>query len=281
MADSKPDCLIIGCGYLGRRVAQDWLKQGRSVAALTRGKADEFRTAGIIPITGDVTNPSSLKSLPVCDTVLYAVGLDRKSGHSMRDVYVHGLSNILDHLPTPKYFIYVSSTSIYGQTDGLIVTEQSITEPIEESGRIVKEAEQLLHSRMASATILRFAGIYGPNRLLRKAALLAGEPLIGDAEKWINLIHVWDGVRAVLAAENCTGETFNVADDHPVSRREFYTHLAELLKAPAAKFEPGPSTRGETNRQISNSKIKTTLGFSPRYTSFREGLAAAVANIEE
>ena len=194
----------------------------------------------------------------------------------MQDVYVEGLSNVLAHLPSPRRFIYVSSTSVYGQNDGSIVNEFSPTEPIEESGQIVLAAEQLLRERLPSATTLRFAGIYGPDRILRKAALLKGEPLVGDAEKWINLIHVWDGVRAVLAAENIEGETINIADGEPVSRRNLYTHLAELLNAPPARFEPGESSRGDTNRRIENEKAKRLLGFEPKYPSYREGLPRTV-----
>ena len=198
----------------------------------------------------------------------------------MREVYVEGLSNVLTHLPAPRRFIYVSSTSVYGQSDGSVVDERSSTEPVEESGQIVLAAEHLLRERLPTATILRFAGIYGPDRILRKAAILKGEPLVGDAEKWINLIHVGDGVRAVLAAESIEGETINIADDEPVTRRNLYTHLAELLNAPPARFEPGESGRGDTNRRIENAKAKRLLGFAPKYPSYREGFAAAIAEIE-
>jgi len=193
--------LVVGCGYLGRRVADLWTAAGRRVVALTRTRADSLREAGIEPLLGDVTDPASLNNLPAASTVLYAVGLDRSSGKSMAEVYVQGLKNVLDNLPPCDRFIYISSTSVYGQTDGSVVDESSPTEPLEDSGRIVLEAERVLRAKLPTAIILRFAGIYGPDRLLRKQALLKGEPLIGDAEKWLNLIEVRDGATAVLAAE--------------------------------------------------------------------------------
>lgn len=78
------------------------------------------------------------------------------------------------------------------------------------------DAERLLKR----AIILRFAGIYGPGRLLRKQALMNGEPLVGDCEKWLNLIHRDDGADAILAAEAKAepGSVFNIADGSPVSR---------------------------------------------------------------
>src|SRR5262249_6130718 len=139
--------LIVGCGYLGRRVATRWLAAGKPVAALTRGNSDALRALGVEPVVGNVLNPASLRNLPAASTVPYAVGMDRTAGRSMRDVYVGGLGHVLDTLPACDRFVYISSTSVYGQPDGSIVDESSPTEPTEESGRVVLEAEQLLKSR--------------------------------------------------------------------------------------------------------------------------------------
>lgn len=301
MTTAPPDprpALVIGCGYLGRRVADAWLARGRRVVALTRTRAADLAAAGIEPVVGDVLDPASLTGLPDASTVLYAVGLDRSAGRSnptargtgstrepsMRDVYVGGLANVLDVLGRNRAFprfLYVSSTGIYGQTDGSVVTEDSPTEPTEESGKVVLAAETLLRARVPDAVVLRFAGIYGPGRVLRRQALLAGEPLVGDAEKWLNLIHVADGVAAVLAAEERanSGGTYLIADGTPVRRREFYTHAAEVLGGPPARFTPHPPGAPlppEPNRRIDNGKARRELRFAPRFPSFREGTADAV-----
>lgn len=274
-----PDALVIGCGYLGRRVAALWRGRGRRVAALTRGRSAELGALGLVPVVGDVLDPASLRRLPEVPTVLYAVALDRSSGRSMREVYVTGLGNVLAALPRGDRFLYVSSTSVYGQTDGSEVDESSPTEPIEESGRVALDAETLLRTALPFAIVLRFAGIYGSNRLLRRQALLNGEPLVGDADKWLNLIHIADGARAVVAAEDRgrPGETYVVADDTPVRRRVFYSHLARLLGAPEARFEPHPPgvPAAEANRRVSNRKLRA-LGWVPQYPSYVEGLAASM-----
>ncbi len=269
--------LILGCGYLGRRVSQAWLDSGRRVAALTRHRSVELKNSGIEPIVGDVLDPASLRALPDASAVLYAVGFDRSAGKSMRDVYVDGLRNALRAIRCAGPFLFVSSTSVYGQTDGEWVDEASPTEPIEESGKIVLEAERTLREARPDAIVLRFAGIYGPDRILRRQALLKGEPLVGDSEKWLNLIHVDDGVQAVLAAE-ANGkpcETYLVADGEPVRRRDFYTLAAEVIGAPSARFESSGQPTREANRRISNWKVNRELGFVPRYPSYREGLPAS------
>lgn len=272
--------LIVGCGYLGSRVARAWLAAGRRVAALTRTRGPQLAQLGIEPILGDVLDPDSLKRLPEASTVLYAVGFDRSSGRSMREIYVDGLANAVRAIRCSGTFVFVSSTGVYGQTDGEWVTEDSPTEPLEASGKVVLEAERTLRELRPDAIILRFAGIYGPDRILRRQALLNGEPLVGDAEKWLNLIHVDDGVSAALAAETkaTAGETYLIADDEPVRRRDFYTRTAELLGAPPAAFQTPTTTIFETNRRVSNAKAKRELGLAPRYPSYREGLAAIITS---
>jgi nucleoside-diphosphate-sugar epimerase len=270
--------LIVGCGYLGRRVARRWLSAGRRVAALTRGNADALAALGVEPIVGDVLDPDSLHQLPPAATVLYAVGLDRAAGRSMRDVYVTGLANVLSMLSHSGRFISVSSTSVYGQTDGEWVDETSPTEPTEESGRVVLEAERLLRSKRPDAVILRFGGIYGPDRLLRRQAQLrSGEPMSGDAERWLNLIHVEDGADAVVAAElrGVTGSTYNIVDDEPVMRGAYYERLAGLVGAPAPRFS-GQTEKRQANRRVSNAKARDALGWRPVYPSYREGLPEAL-----
>ena len=269
---SNPN-LIVGCGYLGRRVAARWVAAGRRVAALTRRNADALAALGVEPLLGDVTDPASLR-LPAADTVLYAVGMDRSQGKTMREVYVNGLGHVLDTIPAAARFIYVSSTGVYGQTGGEWVDETTDTQPLEESGKVVLAAEQLLREKRPDAIVLRFAGIYGPDRVLRRQALLNGEPLVGDAGKWLNLIHAEDGADAVLAAAEraAPGETYLVCDDEPVTRRDFYTYSAKVLGAPAARFESPAVPAVEPNRRASNRKAKAELAWRPRFPNYRAGL---------
>ncbi len=278
--------LILGCGYLGLRVAALWRRQNHRVFATTRKpeRFDELRTLGVEPVLSDVLERDSLRSLPAVDTLLYCVGLDRAAGHSMRRVYVEGLTYVIDALMKirrmPARFMYVSSTSVYGQTDGAEVDESAATEPLEESGRVVLEAERLLRERLPTALVLRFAGIYGPNRWLREKALRAGEPLSGDMNKWLNLIHVEDGAATVLAAEEHgdPGATYNVSDGHPVRRREFYEQLAKHLGAPLPRFVAPFADTELVNRRIANQKMRKELAVQLRYPSYQYGLSASFGN---
>jgi nucleoside-diphosphate-sugar epimerase len=248
------------------------------VAALTRHNATGLAALGVEPLVGDVLDPITLRRLPEAETILYAVGVDRSSGQSMREIHIDGLANVLDALPPSGRFIHISSTSIYGQTDGGWVDETSPTEPAEESGRIVLDAERLLRERRRDAIVLRLGGIYGPDRLLRRQTQLrSGEPLAGDRARWLNLIHVDDGVDAVLAAaeRGVPGETYNIVDDEPVPREVYFVRLAELVHASAPQFDGRTESR-QANRRVCNTKARSALGWRARYPSYLEGLPAAL-----
>jgi nucleoside-diphosphate-sugar epimerase len=258
-----------------------WLAAGHRVMATTRKRERfvELGGLGIEPVLADVLEPESLAALPVVSTVLYCVGLDRKTGDSMRTVYVDGLANVLGALRAPERFIYVSSTSVYGQTQNEEVDEGAVTEPVEDSGRVVLEAEMLLRARQPSAIILRFAGIYGPGRLLSVAAIKFGAALARDPDKLLNLIHVEDGARAIIAADERgdPGATYNVSDGRPVTRRDFYTSLARFVQAPPPQFMPQSTLlpgNDRACRRIVNRKLLDELGVELRYPTYSAGLAA-------
>jgi nucleoside-diphosphate-sugar epimerase len=286
------DKLVIGCGYLGLRVARRWLAQGDRVFALTRKpeRAEELRDLGIIPLIGDLTDPASLPRLPVARTVLFAVGHDRSSGKSIREVYVGGLAAALAALPeSVERLIYISSTGVYGQSDGEIIDEDSPCQPARESGLACLEAEQTLrrHPLGGRGIVLRLAGIYGPGRIPLVKNVLQNEPITALESARLNLIHVDDAVEAVLAAEQRVEppRLYVVSDGHPCRRSEFYGELARLLEAPPPRFaapadDSGRAQRGG-DRHIDNARMLRDLGVPLRFPSYREGLRAIVDQMRQ
>lgn len=284
--------LIVGCGYLGMRVARRWLAAEEPVAAVTRHarRAEEFRATGILPIIAEVTEPTSLEQLrPLLgpgDTLLYAVGYDRSAGKPMDEVYIQGLRNVLAAInPDIGRVIYVSSTGVYGQVAGETIDEESPTVPTREGGRVCLAAEHLLLESPFGdrAVILRMAGIYGPGRVPNRADLLAQKPLSFDPASALNLVHVDDGATVVLAAEKSATppRTYVVSDGHPVARGDYYTELARLWNAPVPVFaEPGgsvaPSRRGGADKRVDPARMRRELAPVFQYPDYRAGLQSIV-----
>ncbi len=280
--------LIAGCGYLGARVAALWIAAGHRVAAITRsaGRARQLQELGITPLIADVTDPQSLVKiveLGPLEGVFYAVGLDRQSGQTMEQVYIGGLQNFLNaqkkfsHFPK---FLFVSSSSVYAQVDGEWVDESSIQSAASGAGKTMRDAEATLKKIMPAAVILRFAGIYGPGRLLRQKAIEQAEPIPVDPDKWLNLVHVDDGAKLVdLAWDRAQpGGEYNIADSSPVLRGDYYRTLARLLHAPEPHFIAGEmGKRGgpdSAHRRICAKKARTEFGWFCEYPNHELGLKA-------
>lgn len=288
VAQQTHTILIAGCGYVGRRAAETWVRGGHEVHAITRTeeKAEELAAAGIQPVLLDLSHPVLDRPLPPADTVLWAVGYDRSGGVSREQIWVKGLLWLLANLETaPQRFIYVSSTSVYGSGDGGIVDEYSPVLPVTEGGMTCVQAEQLLLHECrqkypsTAVHILRFAGIYGPDRLLRRIEHLRDNmPLPGNPDHPLNLIHVDDAVRLIdrIVQAGDFPEIMNVVNTDTLSRREYYEKLASLVAAPLPRFESDPAsgTRGG-NRQV-------VTGFDARvrdlyrFNDVRQGLEDAV-----
>ncbi|MEX0716231.1 MAG: NAD-dependent epimerase/dehydratase family protein [Planctomycetaceae bacterium] len=281
--------LILGCGYLGRRVARTWRADGDEVAALTRSSenARALEGEGIVPIVGDVTRSETLAALPEADVVLYAVAPDRAAGADPDAVTLGGLENVVERLAgRVGRLVFVSSVSVYGQQAGEWVDEASPTVPKLENGKRALAAERIVRERFVDraggvAIMLRLAGIYGPGRLLRRIEeVRAGAPIAGDPDGWLNLIHVDDAATAVLAAASraARGSTWLVCDDRPVLRREYHAQLAALLDASPPTFTSGEGasrTRG-LNKRCSNRRLRQELGVTLRHPTIAEGLPHAI-----
>lgn len=276
--------LIVGCGYLGSRVAALWRTAGDTVYAVTRSpkRAAAFQCDGWEPIVADVLIPESLLDLPAADTVLFAVARGRGSEVPIQRLYVDGLRNVLAALPPPNQrVIYISSTGVYAQDDGGWVDETSPTEPNREGGIASLAAEHALaaDARGPSSIVLRMAGLYGPGRVPRREDLLSGCPVADPGDGWLNLIHVADGARVVAAAaEAALTGVVNVSDGHPVPRRDYLREIARLLNAPAPDFaQPSPiaeSGRRASSKRVSSRRLVQELGIMLDYPDFRAGLAA-------
>ena len=265
---------------------------GATQGAGIRGDAQRracprVREQGYTPIVADVMQPASLRDLPAAETVLYAVGYDRSAGVAIARVYVDGLQAVLAALPAATgKFIYISSTGVYGQSQGEWVDETSVCEPTREGGRACLAAERALAATPFGprCLILRMAGMYGPGRIPNADEIRSGGTIAVPAAGYLNLIHVDDAAEVVLAAERraAVPRSYVVSDGHPVERRAYYEELARLLDAPPPQFMPPPAdapaaVRSGTSKRVDNARMVAELSVALAYPSFREGLAAIVA----
>ena len=124
--------LIIGCGTIGTQLAHDLSAEGHQVTGLKRNPP-ESDTGKINYFKADITSPADLNDLPTdFDTLYFIVSPDGRNEESYRDIYEAGLDNLLNHflrVGSNPHWIFVSSTSVYGQSQGEWVDENSIAQP--------------------------------------------------------------------------------------------------------------------------------------------------------
>ncbi len=279
--------LIVGCGYVGLPLGAELVQRGHEVSGLRRSALaeSELRAAGITPLHADITQPETLAKLPRdFDWVVNCSASGGGGANDYRKVYLDGNRNLLAWLADSavENFVYTSSTSVYAQNDGSVVTETSPVEPEADTSRVLVETEKLLLEAVAErkfpAVILRVAGIYGPGRGYAFKQFLRGEARIeGDGSRVLNMIHRDDLIGIIIAAleRGTPGEIYNAADNAPASQLEFFTWLAAELKQPlppkvAADAEVWRK-RGVTNKCVSNAKLRAELKYEFRFPDFRAG----------
>jgi nucleoside-diphosphate-sugar epimerase len=290
--------LIVGCGYVGLPLGRELVLRGHEVFGLRRSHTEEveLKAAGITPLTADISQPESLRALPLTDGFEWVVNTVSSSRGGVEDyesVYLKGTRHLLDWpaLQNVKKYVYTSSTSVYAQTDGSLVKEHSATEPTSPTSRLLVETEQTLlqaaRERKFPAVLLRVAGIYGPERGHLFLQYLRDEARItGKGERFLNMIHREDLVTAIVAALSSgrVGEIYNVVDDEPVAQIHFFRWLSETLGKWMPPFateqENGERKRGLTNKKVSNRRLRMELGVQLKYPTFRQGYTAEITRLE-
>ena len=132
--------------------------------------------------------------------------------------------------------------------------------------------------------IFRLAGIYGPGRNQLETVRAGTAKRIHKPGQVFSRIHVEDIVRVLRAsmARPDPGRIYNVCDDVAADPAEVVAFAAGLLGVeppPLIAFEEaGLSPMAESfyrdNKRVRNDRIKTELGVSLAYPSYRAGLTA-------
>lgn len=274
--------LVVGCGFLGRRLASRLHRFGAHVTGLVHSEssAAEIKAAHRWDVAcADVTSAADLARLHAgLDTpvtrIIHCASSGRGGADAYRAVFLDGCRQLIAEFPEAALLL-TSSTSVYAQVDGEWVDEKSAAEPTRETGRLLRQAEDLVLD--AGGTVARLAGLYGPDRshVLRK--LLDGSATIegnGDEGRYLNQIHVEDAAAAIAwLAGHTEGGLFNVVDDHPETQRQCYSWLAPMfrLKLPPSVPADTDRKRGWTHKRVANRKLREA-GWQPHFPSYRSAI---------
>jgi nucleoside-diphosphate-sugar epimerase len=268
--------LVIGCGYVGEGLLRALSDQSWQAIGLTLSEdsAVRLRSNGLKVVAADIRDSNFVENLETksFSLVIHCASSGRGGSNSYEAVFEKGTTNLFATLQI-SHFLFVSSTSVYGQADGSTVDERSPAEPERPTGKILRETEALVLNR--GGTVARLAGIYGPGRCVPLQRLLTGDAVIeGAGERIMNSIYRDDAVGAFLyLARSRPGGIFNVVDDWPTSQLEWFRWVAQRVGKPLPPFGPRDVARKRawTSKKVSNAKLRR-LGWQPAFPSFREGI---------
>jgi nucleoside-diphosphate-sugar epimerase len=276
-----PRALIAGCGYLGRAVADSLANDTWQIECWTMsaGSAQELSQTVYSALNVDISDREDVGAhKSEFDVVIHCASTRGGNADSYRRVYFDGARNLLEHFGNAR-LLFISSTSVYAQNTGEWVSEESPAEPKHETGRILRESEDLVLKNRGTA--VRLGGLYGPNRSALLQKLLSGEARIDpEHDRFINQIHRDDATEAIqflLDRAKLDGQLCNLVDNQPTLLSECYRWLATRLNRPIPATEKSTARRkrGDSNKRVSNAKLRD-LGWTPRYPTFADGMEKSV-----
>ncbi len=253
---------ILGCGWLGLPLAISLINKGHTISGSTTtiDKLPKLEKQGIIPhiLSLGKSDPSIYLDF-FAEKDIIIINFPPKRIPNIIDIYQSQIRSILPYISATQKVIFVSSTSVYQNTNDF-VTEDLIIKPEKESGIAVSAVENILKEHLNDRlTIIRFSGLIGYDRV--PGRFLANKKEVRNGHAPINVIHRDDciGLIEMIIAKKYWGHTINgVSDKHPL-RKDFYT-----LAANKAGLIP-PTFAKETQidfKLISNKKSKQDLGYT-------------------
>ena len=249
-----------------------------------------LRTLGVVPIVADLDHPESLERLGgLAHDVIHLVP---PPGTGLRDTRSVNLIRALAKGGSiPQRLVYMSTSGVYGDCGGAVVSESRPTTPTSARARRRVDAERVLRRWGSESgthvTVLRVPGIYASERL-PLARLKAGTPaLVANQDPYTNHIHADDLARIVVAALNRgkSGRAYNASDDSSIKMGDYFDLVADqfgLPHPPRVSLEIAQQHIPENvlsfmreSRRLANGRLKRELRVHLRFPSVRDGVAAA------
>jgi nucleoside-diphosphate-sugar epimerase len=284
--------LIVGCGYVGARVARRYLARGGPVLGVVRSaqSAADLERGGV-PARACNLASEALSDLPLAGARIFHFAPPPVRG--VEDLHTRRLVAAFDRHGHPRRIVYISTTGVYGDCEGAWVDESWPPRPTADRARRRWDAEQVLRqwSRRSGAELvtLRVAGIYGPGRLPLER-IRQGLPLVREEEApYSNRVHVEDLTDACVAAmeHGVAGRVYNVCDGNPTTMTDYFFRVADgagLPRPPVLSLDDADSQLSagmmsymRESRRLSNRRLVDELGVQLRFPNLERGLRDALA----
>jgi nucleoside-diphosphate-sugar epimerase len=275
--------LILGCGYTGGRLARWLTAQNVAVNITTR---QGLSIAGINAPSFAFSCETTAEPVPLSpaawEGVTHALSTIPPDNQGI-DPIVASLIHELEASEL-QWFGYLSTTGVYGDTQGAWVDENTAVNPQTRRSQYRVTAESSFLNSKLPSHIFRLPGIYGPNRSILDRLRAGKVQRINKPGHVFSRVHVDDIVQALwISMQNPQANAiYNVSDDEPAEPSALVVEAANLLgMAPPElitfdpeKMSPMAASFWSECRRVSNQKLKKELGVQLLYPTYRQGLRA-------
>lgn len=276
--------LILGCGYTGSYLARLALRHNTAIAITTRsGQAPQGLDIPCFAFCGGSSEHAQTELNPAALSGVTHVLSSIPPNQQGVDPVVTNLLPALEQAGL-VWFGYLSTTGVYGDTQGAWVDEATPCNPGNERSQHRVAAEQAFLQAQLPTHIFRLPGIYGPGRSIFDRLQTGKVQRIERPGHVFCRIHVEDIAQTLWASmqQPHPGSIYNVSDDEPSEPSTLILEAAHLLGIDppeaipfeAAKMTPMSASFWRESRRVKNEKIKTELGVRLKYPTYREGLRA-------
>ncbi len=287
-------------GFLGHAVCAELAERDHEVAALVRRPGSE--PPGSSAVEGDLADAAALARVvedvrPDCVIHLAAEIASQRDASKIAEVNVEGTRRLLAACAAggrPRFVF--ASTVVTGDAGGAELEEDSPL-PVESAyGRSKQEGERLVRDSGLHHVILRPSHVYGPGgwyeeEFVKRLKQPGRFAVIGSGQNWWDVVRVEDVAAALVSAaeSGADGAVFHVVDDEPIRYYDFVALPAQALGVGRPRRVPAwlagavagadPVRAVVRSARSSNARIKSELGWQPRFPSAREGVPDAVARL--
>ena len=302
--NKKISILVTGAtGFLGKHLIQFLKEQpGICVFGISKkgGVVGDVSVQSVDLSVGQEVS-SWQKETPVFDTVFHLAAIVPTSFYSEdteRSFFtnLHVTQNALSiAISNQASFIYASSCSVYGTSEAIPITENTLPRP-DNAYSLAKYVGELMCGvvnarRGIRTTILRINAPYGPfytaptvlNIFLRAALESRDITLLGSGERTQDFTYIGDVVQALwLAFRKRETGIYNIASGQPVTMRELAETILDVVPRTRSKirYAARPDTQEGYRGVFAIERARCELGYEPR-TSLREGLRACLAAMRD
>ncbi|MCW9047018.1 MAG: NAD-dependent epimerase/dehydratase family protein [Gammaproteobacteria bacterium] len=284
---------IIGCGYIGKKIAGFLKTQGISCHCYVKSESSKETCLAMgYPVTQfnldkiDLALNNNLLNKFNKSTIAYLAPPQRSGLTDER------MENFVTSLKAahavPDKVILISTTGVYGNCNGEWIDESCVAQPqAERAFRRLSAETQLIKycdKNNVQFIVFRVPGIYASDKLPVKR-ITSGEPIVNAADSgYTNRIHAEDlsAICSEALLENVKPGIYNCCDGQPSTMNDYFIKVAEALNLPRPEeisllqarqqLSEGMLSYLAESKRISNKKLLKHFKTKLKYPNLTSGL---------